>query len=101
MAAWVAVCRFEELTSGRGRSYEVLGLALAIVRAGEEIVALSGRCPHAGGSIGQGWVEEGEIVCPLHRWRFRLSDGRCSTVRGENVHRFPAEVREGMVWVRV
>ena len=22
------------------------------------------------------------MVCPLHRWRFRLSDGRCTTVRG-------------------
>jgi len=101
MAEWVAVCQFDELTSDRGRSYEVVGLTLALVRAGEEIVALSDRCPHAGGSLGQGWVEEGEIVCPLHRWRFRLSDGRCSTMPGENVHRFQAEIRGGIVWVRV
>ena len=101
MAEWVPVCRFDELPSGRARSYEVSGLSLALVRAGEAIVALSDRCPHAGGSLGQGWVEDNEIVCPLHRWRFKLSDGRCSTIRGEGVHRFQAEVREGMVWVRV
>jgi nitrite reductase/ring-hydroxylating ferredoxin subunit len=35
----------------------------------------------------------------LHRWRFRLRDGRCSTMRGEGVHRFPAELRGEDVWV--
>ncbi len=101
MAEWVAVCRFDNLISGRGRRYQVRGLDLALVRDGEAIVVLLDRCPHEGGSLGQGWVEDGAIVCPLHRWRFKLSDGRCSTVRGESVHRFQAEVREGMVWVRV
>src|SRR3954451_8804851 len=100
MGEWVAVCRVDELVSGRGRTCQAGGLALAVIRAGEAIVALTDRCPHAGGSLGQGWVEDDEIVCPLHRWRFRLGDGRCSTVRGENVPRFQAEVRDGMVWVR-
>ena len=101
MAEWMPVCRFDELVSGRGRTYQACGLDLALVRDGQSIIALLNRCPHAGGSLGQGWVEEGEIVCPLHRWRFRLSDGRCSTIRGESVHRFQAEVRDDMVWVRV
>ena len=34
---------------------------------GGEVVALSGRCPHANGPLGLGWIEEGEVVCPLHR----------------------------------
>lgn len=101
MAEWVAVCPFDELISGRGHRYSVSGLDLALVRDGTAILVFLDRCPHAGGSLGQGWVEEGEIVCPLHQWRFRLSDGRCTTMRGENAHRFQAEVREGRVWVRV
>ena len=100
MADWVSVCRTDEIPEGRGRACEIEGLRIAIFRAGEAIVALSDRCPHAGGSLGEGWIEEGEVVCPLHRWRFRLSDGRCMTMRGENVHRFPAEIREELVWVR-
>jgi nitrite reductase (NADH) small subunit len=101
MADWVSVCRFEEIPSGPGRTYPVSGLRIALFVCGEVIVALSDRCPHEGGSLGQGWVEEGEVVCPLHRWRFKLADGRCSTIRGNGVHRFQAEIREGMVWVRV
>jgi nitrite reductase [NAD(P)H] small subunit len=101
MADWVLVCRYDEIPAGRGRTCEVLGLRLAVFRAGETIVALSDHCPHAGGSLGQGWIEEGEVVCPLHRWRFRLIDGRCSTMWGQGVHRFPAEIRQDQVWVLV
>jgi nitrite reductase (NADH) small subunit len=101
MADWVRVGRFDEITDGRGRRVEILGLHVAVLRAEDAVVALSDRCPHAGGFLGDGWIEEGEVVCPLHRWRFRLRDGHCSTMRGEGVHRFPAEVRGADVWVFV
>jgi nitrite reductase/ring-hydroxylating ferredoxin subunit len=51
--------------------------------------------------MGLGWIEEGEAVCPLHRWRFKLTTGRCTTVRGSSLHRFASEVRDGEVWVAV
>jgi nitrite reductase (NADH) small subunit len=101
MAQWLAVCRVEELGEGRGRSLDVSGVRLAVFRQGDDLIALSGRCPHSGGSLGHGWIEEGEVVCPLHHWRFRLADGRCTTIRGESVHKFRCEVREEMVWVEV
>ena len=102
MAEWVLRLpgRRDRRAGGAGRSRSP-ACAWRVFRDGEAVVALSDRCPHAGGSLGQGWVEEGEVVCPLHRWRFRLGDGRCTTMRGEGVHRFRAEVRDDMVWVRV
>jgi len=101
MADWVRVCRCDEIPADRGRTCEVLGLRVAVLRAGEEVIALMDTCPHAGGSLGQGWIEEGEVVCPLHRWRFKLRDGRCSTMRGQGVHRFPVQIRQDEVWVLV
>lgn len=93
------VCRLDEVPEQRARESEAAGLRLAVYRHEGSVVVLSERCPHAGGSLAQGWVEDGEAVCPLHRWRFRLRDGRCTTVRGEGVYRFPAEVRGDEVWV--
>jgi nitrite reductase/ring-hydroxylating ferredoxin subunit len=101
MAEWVAVCRVEEVAEGRGISRDAAGMRLAIYRQDGILVVLSGRCPHSGGSLGHGWIEEGEVVCPLHRWRFRLSDGRCTTIRGEWVHKFRCEVRGEELWVEV
>src|SRR3954468_13861162 len=100
MRQWVAVCRLDEIREGRGLSRVAAGLRVGIFRLGDDVVALSGRCPHAGGSLGHGWVEDGEVICPLHRWRFRLSDGRGTTMRGSSVHRFPCELRGDEVWVK-
>jgi nitrite reductase/ring-hydroxylating ferredoxin subunit len=101
MAEWVLVCRLDEIGGDRGVSRDAAGLRLAVFRDGEDIVALSGRCPHSGGPLGLGWIEDGEVVCPLHHWRFRLSDGRCSTTSGNSVHRFRCEVRGDEVWVEL
>lgn len=101
MPQWMAVCRLEQVAEGRGYSLDAGGVRLAVFRQGDELIALSGRCPHSGGSLGHGWIECGEVVCPLHHWRFRLADGRCTTIRGESVHKFRCEVRDDMLWVEV
>ena len=101
MAEWVRVGRFDEIAEWPGPAGGDPRPApgrFSRRRCGRRSLD---RCPHAGGLLGHGWVEEGEVVCPLHRWRFRLRDGRCSTMRGEGVHRFPAEIRGDDVWVLV
>src|SRR5690348_11444535 len=101
MPDWVNLGRLDEGRAGRGAVREAAGLRLAVFQAGDEIIVFPDRCPHASGSLGQGRIEDGEVVCPLHHWRFRLADGRCTTMRGEGVHRFPAELRGDEVWARV
>ena len=101
MASFRAVCRVSDVVEGRGLPIEVENLRIAVFNDGGQIYALLGRCPHANGSLGLGWIEDGEVVCPLHHWRFRLDTGRCSTIRGESVHRFRCEVRGDEVFVEV
>ncbi len=101
MAQFVRVCKVQDVKEGRGLATEVDGLPVAVFNDGQQFHALFGRCPHANGSMGLGWIEEGEAVCPLHRWRFKLGSGRCTTVRGENLHRFRCEIRDDEIWVEV
>jgi nitrite reductase (NADH) small subunit len=101
MATFRAVCRVEDVAEGRGLAVEVDGLRVAVFNDGGRFHVLLGRCPHANGPLGLGWIEEGEAVCPLHHWRFRLDTGRCTTVRGESVHCFRCEVRADEVYVEV
>jgi UDP-MurNAc hydroxylase len=38
-------------------------------------------CPHQGGDLSQGWMDQGHfLVCPRHRWQFDLlRSGQCTT----------------------
>jgi nitrite reductase/ring-hydroxylating ferredoxin subunit/uncharacterized membrane protein len=72
-----------------------------LVRRGAEIRALHNRCTHRAGSLADGELEGGSIVCPLHGSKFSLEDG--SVDRGPAAYPQPVfEVREsgGRIEVR-
>lgn len=100
MEGWTRLCRLDEVPEGRGLTVDAAGTRLAVLREGDSIAVTFDRCPHAGGSLGAGRVAEGEVVCPRHRWRFRLRDGRCD-VPGYSAHLIECRVLEGEVWGRI
>lgn len=96
---WAHCCSLAELVEGKGRALEVEGVRLAIFKVEGEIFILGGTCPHANAPLGRGWLEDGCVVCPLHRWKFSLATGACRTEPGHPVQKFPARVDEsGEVW---
>lgn len=48
---------------------------LVVVREGDRILALHAVCAHAGGPLPEGAIVDGQIECPWHGSRFRLTDG--------------------------
>ncbi|MFN6978766.1 MAG: Rieske (2Fe-2S) protein, partial [Gemmobacter sp.] len=44
--------------------------------AAGEIVAFSGRCPHAFAPLAEGRIEGGQVICAAHGARFDLATGR-------------------------
>ena len=71
-------CRIpaEDIPEGGVRVVEIDGDEVAIFRSGGRCHALGNRCPHSGGPLALGRVENGEVVCPWHGARFALEDGR-------------------------
>jgi UDP-MurNAc hydroxylase len=52
-----------------------------IIEAGGNRFAVNRYCPHQGGDLREGWIEEDRfLVCARHRWRYDLADGgQCET----------------------
>lgn len=48
---------------------------IAIFHDGGEFYALNDTCTHAEASLADGWIEDGEVECPLHSGRFCLKTG--------------------------
>lgn len=74
---------------------------IAVFRDGDAFYALDDMCTHQEALLSRGWVEDHEVVCPLHLARFRLTDGMptCFPATWPTAtHR--VEVREGVVWVQ-
>jgi nitrite reductase (NADH) small subunit len=47
----------------------------AICNVNGELHALEGICPHAGGPIGEGNVQDNLVVCPWHEWSYDCRTG--------------------------
>ncbi|MFN8036307.1 MAG: glutamate synthase-related protein [Acidimicrobiia bacterium] len=96
---WCAVARLDEIEPGRGVVRRVNGLDLAIMRDGDDVYALENTCPHRGGQLGDGHVDDGKVICPLHSWDFDLRTGISPFDPADTVRAFPARVHDGTVEV--
>ena len=68
----------DQIPYGEGRTFAVAGEQVAVFRLRSGAVyALSAVCPHRGGPIADGQIDERMVVCPLHQNSFELATG-CS-----------------------
>jgi NADPH-dependent 2,4-dienoyl-CoA reductase/sulfur reductase-like enzyme/nitrite reductase/ring-hydroxylating ferredoxin subunit len=51
------------------------GEAICLARRGSEVFAVSGKCTHYGGALGEGLLAGETVHCPLHHARFSLRTG--------------------------
>lgn len=62
---------------------EVKGKKICVGRFNDRLFAFAHKCPHAGGSMAAGWIDAmGNVVCPLHRYRFSMENGRNTSGEG-------------------
>ena len=73
---------------------------ICIAVRGQEISACATRCPHAGGAMASGYIDgAGNIVCPVHHYRFSLRNGRNTSGEGYFLKMYPVEQREDGIYV--
>ncbi len=61
----------------------------------DKLQACAARCPHAGGAMAGGYVDAlGNIVCPVHHYRFSLQNGRNTSGEGYFLKIYKVEERE-------
>lgn len=84
---------------GRVRTAVVDGRTLAVSRCGGRIGALDNHCPHQGGPLGEGAIENGLLRCPWHGYDYDPTTGRPPEGFSDAPVAFPVEQRGDSVWV--
>jgi nitrite reductase (NADH) small subunit len=76
MNRFVRVCPASELPAeGEVGEFTVQGRSLCVARVDGAVAVLDGVCPHEGGPLGEGIVEDGRVVCPWHGYAFEVHTG--------------------------
>ena len=78
------------------------GKTICVGKFKDEIFAFAYKCPHAGGILADGYIDPlGNVVCPQHRYKYNLKNGRNISGEGYYLKHWPVEIREDGVWARV
>jgi nitrite reductase/ring-hydroxylating ferredoxin subunit len=82
----------EQVPVGEGRSFGIDGQQIAVFRLRDgSLRAVSAVCPHRGGPIADGTIDQREVLCPLHQHAFALDTG-CSTTGAPPLQTYPVFV---------
>jgi nitrite reductase (NADH) small subunit len=102
MSELVRVCAESQLPSnGQVAEFFVDGRALCVANVDGSIAVLDGVCPHEGGPLGEGMIEEGCVVCPWHSYSFDLRSGISPQDGSLKAEVLPAAVENGELRVRL
>ncbi len=79
---------------------EVAGKTVCLALHDATLAACVHKCPHAGGYMQSGYIDAlGNIVCPLHRYKFSLQNGRNVSGEGYYLKTFPVQIRQDGVYI--
>lgn len=75
--------------------------AICLTKFEGKYYALDNHCPHQGGPLGEGLIEDGYVRCPWHGYEYAPEDGAPPGGYDDNVETYPLEVRDDGIYVAV
>jgi 3-phenylpropionate/trans-cinnamate dioxygenase ferredoxin subunit len=73
---------------------------ICLAKYEDQLFAFAQKCPHASGLLSQGFIDPlGNVVCPLHRYKYALKNGRNVSGEGYYLKHWPIEMREDGIYV--
>jgi len=95
----VQIARWDELRDREPAYALVANVDLVVVRFGDEVSVLYGRCLHRGALLSDGFVRGDDLICGVHEWDYQYESGISSYNNEERLAKFNGWVEEGAVWV--
>ncbi|NLY00058.1 MAG: Rieske 2Fe-2S domain-containing protein [Rhodopirellula sp.] len=98
---WYRVARIDEIADGSTLAVQAGARTIALTLLNGQFGAIDGRCPHQGGPLAEGVLEDGLLRCPWHGWGFDPRTGESASPHHESVGAYDVETRPDGVYVAV
>lgn len=90
-----------DLPEGRVRTVTAGRRSVALTHVDGRFGALDNRCPHQGGPLGEGSIENGVLRCPWHGYDYCPLTGSPPGDFTDEAHTYPLEIRDDGVYVGI
>ena len=94
----IELAKVADIPEGRGYRVKVDDKHIALFNVEGDIYAINAVCPHAGAFLDSGFLEDFNIICPLHGWDFDIRTG-VSPSYGVKTTCYPITVKDGVVYL--
>ena len=103
---WARVLDVDGLPEGRVTTVTVGTKSIALSRYNGQWGAVDNACPHQGGPLGEGSIEEGPegkcwLRCPWHGWDFDPITGKSPGGYGDGLTTYPVEEHPDGIYIAV
>jgi naphthalene 1,2-dioxygenase ferredoxin component len=99
---WVKAAERSALADGEVIGVALSGRDIALYAVDGEVFATDNVCSHAYAQLSDGWLENGEIECPLHAGRFDVRTGKalCPPVT-DPIKTYPVRIASDAIEVKL
>lgn len=73
---YVKITSIEEVRPGEMKGCTVEGRSILLANVNDSYYAMENVCPHMGGILSEGTLEEKRVICPKHGSIFDVSTGK-------------------------
>jgi 3-phenylpropionate/trans-cinnamate dioxygenase ferredoxin subunit len=97
---YVEIAPAEQLPAGERLFVETGGKSIVLFNLAGKLFAIGDICSHDNGPVGDGEIDENEIICPRHGARFDIHTGKATSLPAiVDIPAYPVRVVEGMVQI--
>ena len=96
------VAGVDDLENGERLYVEIGELELVIFNIAGEIFAIGDVCSHDGAPLGEGELEDHDVICPRHGARFDIRSGKATGLPAVvDIPAYPVRIRDGQIEVGI
>jgi 3-phenylpropionate/trans-cinnamate dioxygenase ferredoxin component len=95
---FIEIVSVDQVPSGERLFIELGGKSIVLFNLAGKLFAIGDVCSHDNGPVGDGEIDENEIICPRHGARFDIRTGKAVSLPAlVDIPAYPVRITEGMV----